>query len=172
MGPVAPSTYAPRMPTGTLTSNKPAALALLRRKRVPAALAVALSAIGLAGGFAVARAFPDDPHSATSEVVDGTVTWSNEEARLIAFEADGVVRDPLDGDTIYSVIADNWQDVNGTLHSDGGYPTCLAGEKDSPVSMDRHRVELKVLHWDTAGKAGRPSRTYAQHIAVHVRCFD
>ncbi|MEV4622725.1 hypothetical protein AB0J74_28930 [Asanoa sp. NPDC049573] len=107
-----------------------------------------------------------DTHTARSEPLTGTVTWSNDRARLIAFEQDGVPRDPNDGDTIYQVIADNWQDANGTIHSDETYPTCLAGEGDAPVSMDRHRVELDVIHRDSGG-AGKPD-----HIALQVHCLD
>ncbi|MFG1884511.1 hypothetical protein [Micromonospora sp. NPDC049102] len=94
----------------------------------------------------------------------GTVTWSNDETRSIAFEVDGAPQGPLDGDTIYSVIAESWHDVSGTLHHDGTYPACLAGEKDEPDSMDQRRVELEVLHRDTGAQP--------QHIAVHVHCLD
>jgi hypothetical protein len=94
------------------------------------------------------------------------VTWSNEETRLIAFEQDGVLRDALDGDTIYAVIADNWQDVTGTWQSGGiTYPTCLAGAEGDPVSMDRHRVSLDVIHRALPGDQ-------LDHIALRVRCLD
>ncbi|MEU4333796.1 hypothetical protein AB0F59_04120 [Micromonospora lupini] len=124
---------------------------------------LALVAVGLVGGFGAAK-LADDPHSARPELLVGVVTWSNEQTRSIAFEEDGTTRRPLDGDTSYSVIAEGWQDVGGTLHHDGTYPSCLAGEKDDPVSTDRHRVGLEVLHGDTGG--------HPQHIVVHVRCLD
>ncbi|RQX17630.1 hypothetical protein DDE19_10735 [Micromonospora ureilytica] len=127
------------------------------------ALSLALVAVGLAGGFGAAR-LADDPHTARPELLVGVVTWSNEQTRSIAFEGNETARRPLDGDTTYSVIAESWQDVGGALHHDGTYPTCLAGEKDDPVSTDRHRVELEVLHRTTGGQP--------QHIAVHVRCLD
>jgi hypothetical protein len=63
------------------------------------------------------------------------------------------------------VLTDEWQDANGLIHSDGKYPTCLAGEDDSPVSTDRHRVELTVIDWDTGG-------VQRIHIAVRIRCLD
>jgi len=108
---------------------------------------------------------PAGPYTAKAETLTGTVTWSNQQTQLIAFDADGVKRGRLDGDTFYSVIPDNWQNPAGTYHGTGEYPTCLAGEKDSPVSMDRHRVRIEVVHRDTGGRQ-------PQHIAVHVHCLD
>ncbi|MCG5445354.1 hypothetical protein NIE79_003804 [Micromonospora sp. NIE79] len=133
-------------------------------RRLPTvAFSLALVAVGLIGGFGAVK-LADDPHTAKPELLVGTVTWSNDETRSIAFEEDGALRGPSDGDTIYSVIAESWQDAGGTLHHDGTYPTCLVGEENKPVSVDRHRVELEVLHRDTGAKA--------QHIAVHVHCLD
>jgi hypothetical protein len=106
-----------------------------------------------------------DRHAATATVLRGTVTWSNQQTRLVAFQEDGVTRQPNDGDAIYSVVAGEWQDASGLIRSDGVYPTCLASEDDSPISMDRHRVELTVLDWDTGG-------VQRVHIAVRVRCLD
>jgi hypothetical protein len=127
------------------------------------ALSLALVAVGLIGGFGATK-LADDPHTAKSEPLVGTVTWSTDETRSIAFEEDGAPRSPHDGDTIYSMIAESWQDVSGTLHHDGTYPTCLADAENEPDSMDRHRVELEVLHRDTGAQP--------QHIAVHVHCLD
>jgi hypothetical protein len=132
------------------------------RRLLPFALCVAL---GLAVGFGAATLFPTDPYTAKAETLTGTVHWSNQQTQLIAFEADGVKRGRLDGDTFYSVIPDHWQDAAGTYQGTGEYPTCLAGEKDSPVSTDRHRVRLEVMHRDTGG-------VQPQHIAVHVQCLD
>jgi len=98
-------------------------------------------------------------------VLTGTVFWSNEQTRLIAFDTDGVVRRPNDGDTVYDVVAEGWQDAEGTIHSGGPYPTCLAGGKDDPVSMDRHRVELTVVDYDQGG-------AQPVHVAVGVHCLD
>jgi len=84
---------------------------------------------------------------------------------MLAFEADGVVRKPNDGDAIYAVLAQGWQDAGGTYHSDATYPTCLAGEAGDAVSTDRHRVELTVIDWATGG-------VQPVHVAVHVRCLD
>ncbi|WP_146752854.1 hypothetical protein [Micromonospora saelicesensis] len=134
-----------------------------KRRLAVVAFSLALVAVGLIGGFGAAK-LADDPHTAKPELLVGTVTWSNDETRSIAFEEDGALRGPLDGDTIYSVIAESWQDVRGTLHHDGTYPTCLVDEENEPDSTDRHRVELEVLHRDTGA---RP-----QHIAVHVHCLD
>lgn len=127
------------------------------------ALGLALVAVGSIAGFSVAR-LSEDRHTAEPQRHTGTVTWSNEQSRLMAFETDGVRRDPAADDTIYSVIADSWQDAGGTLHVDGTYPTCLVGNRDDPVSSDRHRAEIEVLHEETGG---RP-----QHIAIHVHCLD
>ncbi len=136
-----------------------------RRGPVLTVFVLALVAIGVIVGLQWAR-LADDPHIATAETVAGTVIWSNEETRLIAFEQDGVVRDPLDGDTIYTVIADNWEDVAGTWHSGGiTYPTCLAGTVEDPVTTDRHRVQLDVIHRALSGD-------HLEHVAVHVRCLD
>ena len=93
------------------------------------------------------------------------MTWSNQETRLIACERDAVVRLPNDGDTMYAVLIDGWRDAKGVPHSDNIYPTCLASEDDSPVSMDRHRVELTVIDGDTGG-------VQPVHVAVHIDCLD
>lgn len=53
-------------------------------------------------------------------------------SRLIAFEADGEVRDPLAGDAIYQVTG-QWEDAVGTIYGEG-FPGCLAGTKVDPVS--------------------------------------
>lgn len=151
------------MPVASADSLQAAVATPPHRRLATIAFSLALVAVGLIGGFGAAK-LADDPHTAKPELLAGTVTWSNDQTRSIAFEADGAPRGPIDGDTIYSVLAESWQDVNGTLHHDGTYPTCLAGEKDDPVSMDRHRVELEVLHRDTGGQP--------QHIAVRVHCLD
>ncbi|MEU5566818.1 hypothetical protein [Micromonospora musae] len=140
-----------------------AAVAKIRRVRVSVALAVIVAVIAGLGGYGIGLS--RERHSATAVVLTGTVTWSNEETRLIAFETDGVVRRANDGDTIYSVLTDNWQDVAGTSRSDGTYPTCLTGKSDDPVSMDHHRAELTVIDWDTGG-------AQPMHVAVRVRCLD
>jgi hypothetical protein len=131
------------------------------RRYLPSALLVA---VGLMIGLALAWLLRD-PHTATAERLTGTVTWSNEETRLIAFELDGEVRDPLRGDTFYSVIGD-WVDAAETIHGSGtGYPTCLAGRPNDPVRTDRRRIEMEALHQDT----GAPQN---HHFAVSVRCLD
>jgi hypothetical protein len=93
-------------------------------------------------------------HTATAEQLRGTVTWSNAEDRIIAFEADGEVRDPLDGATIYHVISD---ELN--------YPSCLAGRPNDAVRDDRRRVEIDAIHQKFDG----PQRS---NYAVSVRCLD
>ncbi|MEV4534596.1 hypothetical protein AB0J82_12280 [Asanoa sp. NPDC049518] len=128
------------------------------------AFVVGVASVALAVGFSTAK-LGEDPHTAETETVTGIVTWSNDVSRLIAFEQDGAPRVPGGGDTIVSVFADSWYDAAGTSHSDGTYPTCLAGVGEDPVSMDRHRVELQVLH---RAMAGGPS----QLIAVQVHCLD
>lgn len=135
----------------------------MRRARVSIALAVIVAVIAGLGGYRVGVS--RERHSATAVVLTGTVIWSNEETRLIAFETDGVARKPNDGDTFYSVLTDGWQDAAGTIHQGHTYPTCLAGEGGSPVSMDHRRAELTVIDWDN-GDAQRV------HVAVRVRCLD
>lgn len=141
----------------------PAAVARFRRARVPVAIAVVAAIVAGLGGYMVGLS--RERSSATAVVLTGTVTWSNVNTRLIAFETDGVVRKPDDGDTIYSVLADSWQDVEGTIHSGGTYPTCLAAKGDDPVSMDRHRAELTVVEWATGDTQG-------MRVAVRVRCLS
>ncbi|MEV1156558.1 hypothetical protein AB0J27_14295 [Micromonospora chokoriensis] len=155
--------YLAGMPVASADALQAAVATPPNRRLATVAFSLALVAVGLVGGFVAAK-LADDPHTAKPELLVGTVTWSNDQTRSIAFEEDGALRGPLDGDTIYSVIAEGWQDASGTLHGDGTYPTCLAGEKDDPVSEDRHRVELEVLHRDTGGQP--------QHIVVHVHCLD
>jgi HEAT repeat protein len=108
--------------------------------------------VGLVAGIGLAWLFRD-PHTAAAERLVGTVTWSNADDRIIAFEADGEIRDPLLGDTIYSVISDQ-----------ANYPACLTGRADDPVRDDRRRVELDAIHQDHGG----PQKS---HIAVSVRCL-
>jgi hypothetical protein len=126
-------------------------------------LCVLVAVVTGAAGYLIGSSH--DRHAATAMVIRGTVTWSNEQTRLIAFERDGVVRRPNDADAIYSILIDGWQDAKGVPHSDNIYPTCLASEDDSPVSMDRHRVELTVIDGDTGG-------VQPLHVAVKIRCLD
>jgi hypothetical protein len=141
-----------------------AAVAKFPRTRVPVVLAVIAAVIAGLGGYAAGLS--RERHSATAVVLTGTVTWSNVETRLIAFDTDGVIRKPNDEDTIYSVLADNWQDVEGTIHSGGStYPACLAAKGDDPVSMEHHRAELTVIDWDAGGAQW-------MRVAVQVRCLD
>jgi hypothetical protein len=51
-------------------------------------VAIATGVIGYLVGSSRER------NAATAVVLTGTVTWSNEETRLIAFEVDGVARGP------------------------------------------------------------------------------
>jgi hypothetical protein len=131
---------------------------------LPRALTSAVVLLAAAGvGFATAR-LTDDPHTATGHQVTGTVTWSNEQTRLFAFEADGEVPDPLAGDTSYRLATDMWTDTDGTIRADGSYPACLAGLEDEPVTTDRHRMRLEVIHQSFGG----PQKT---HFAVAVSCL-
>jgi hypothetical protein len=130
------------------------------RQYLPSAL---LLALGLVIGLAVAWLL-HDPHTAAAERLTGTVTWSNQETRLIAFTFDGEVRDPLDGDTFYYVAGD-WEDAEGTIHGSAEFPNCLAGQPDVPASMDRHRIELEAIHQHHGGQQ-------KTHIAVFLRCLD
>lgn len=133
---------------------------LLRRCLPP----VLFTLLGLAAGVMLVVLLRD-PHTATAQRLTGTVVWSNEETRLIAFEADGAVPDPRRGETHYWVLGD-WVDAAGTLHGSAStYPTCLAGVPDDPVRTDRRRVQLEVIDWDTGG-------VQKQHIAASVRCLD
>lgn len=132
-----------------------------RLAKMPRWLLYALTAaIGLAAGLAYSRA-ADDPHTATVERLAGTVTWSNAETRLIAFQADGEVRDPLAGDTTYQVTG-QWEDATGILHGDG-FPGCLVGTKADPVSMEHRRIEIDAIHIDDGGMRG-------MNISTFVRC--
>src|SRR4051795_7984887 len=71
------------------------------RARVLAAGAVVVAALTGCAGYLVGVAH--EPSRATPRVLTGTVFWSNEQTRLIAFDTDGVVRRPNDGDTVYDV---------------------------------------------------------------------
>ncbi|GAA3344911.1 hypothetical protein GCM10020358_50010 [Amorphoplanes nipponensis] len=115
-------------------------------------------------GFATAW-FTRDPHAATAERLTGTVTWSNEQTQLFTVEADGARREPADDATVYRLADDEWTDRSGTIRADGSYPECLAGTPGEPVTEDRHRVELEVVHRDFGG-------SHRTHLAVAVRCLD
>jgi hypothetical protein len=140
-----------------------AILVQIGRARMSGVLCVVLAVVTGVSGYWLGSS--RERHSATAMVLTGTVIWSNEKTGLIAFETDGVVRYANGGDTIYSVLGDNWQDLAGTFHSGDAYPTCLASEGDGPISMDRHRVELTVIDWATGG-------VQPVHVAVRVHCLD
>ena len=109
--------------------------------------------VGGSAGF-VASQLTRDTHSATAESLTGTVTWSNQNDRLIAFEADGEERNPLDGQVLYHVISD---ELN--------FPDCLIGAAGDPVRLDRRRVALDAVHRDYGG-------LQQTHIAMSVRCLN
>jgi hypothetical protein len=126
------------------------------------ASAVVLTAT-LGAGFAAAR-LTGDPHTATAEPLAGTVTWSNEGTRLFVVDVDGQPPDPSDGDPVFQLATDDWTDPNGTIRAEGSYPECLAGTPGEPVTTDRHRIALEVIHRGYDG----PHRT---HLAVAVHCL-
>jgi hypothetical protein len=120
--------------------------------------------IGYAVGVGIERHATRDRHAATAVVLTGTVPWSNQVTRLLVFEQDGVVRDPNQGDVIYYVIAQTWQDADGNGFG-GTYPECLASKDGSEVSTDRRRVALTAIDWATGGAQD-------MHIAIEVHCLD
>ncbi|MEV8506747.1 hypothetical protein AB0368_18305 [Actinoplanes sp. NPDC051475] len=93
------------------------------------------------------------PHTVSAERLTGTVSWSNQETRLIAFEEDGKPQDPEGDQTFYNVIAD---DLN--------FPSCLVGTSDEPVRQDQRRVEVEAVHQALDGQQ-------RVHFAVSVRCL-
>ncbi|MET8149453.1 hypothetical protein ACIBSW_15410 [Actinoplanes sp. NPDC049668] len=109
--------------------------------------------VGCSVGFVTAQLMRDT-NSATAESLTGTVTWSNQNDRLIAFEADGEKRDPLDGQALYHVISD---ELN--------FPRCLTATASDPVRLDHRRVTLEAVNRDYGG----PQQT---HVAMSVRCLD
>jgi hypothetical protein len=133
------------------------------RRLRPYILSAVLLASGLVLGVALAWLLRD-PYTAKAERLAGTVTWSNQESRMIAFEADGQIHDPLKGDTIYFVTG-GWLDASGIEHISAEYPACLAGKPGEPVTEVRHRITLDAIHQDTGG----PQRN---NIAVFVHCLD
>ncbi|MEU8075194.1 hypothetical protein AB0B31_07065 [Catellatospora citrea] len=106
-------------------------------------------------GFALGRLLPD--HTVTPKRLTGTVIWSNDETRKIAFDADG--DEPTN---FYSVVGEYWIDANGMEYA-GGYPSCLSGQQHDPVRSDRRRVELGVIYHDGSD--------HAPDIAVTVHCL-
>ena len=94
-----------------------------------------------------------DRHTAAAERLTGTVSWSNQETRLIAFRADGEPRRPDGDQTFYIVVAD---ELN--------YPGCLVGSLDDPVRQDRRRVEVDAVHQSFDGER-------RVHVALSVRCL-
>jgi hypothetical protein len=119
-----------------------------RRAAPLISLLVAGLLIGAAGVLLVR-----DTHTAEPELLTGTVTWSNSETRMIAFEEDGVERDPLLGDTIYQ-LAGSGIDL----------PECLATTGEDRTREDRRRVEVNAIHADFGG----PQQV---HVALNVRCL-
>jgi hypothetical protein len=114
--------------------------------------AALIAGLALLGGAAV-WVLRDDPHTASPELLTGTVIWSNSETQLVAFEQDGVPRDPLRGDTIYNVIT-----------SPDNLPACLVTTGETRVREDHRRVELNAIHADFGG----PQKV---HVALELRCL-
>jgi hypothetical protein len=148
--------YRPRMP---LTPLKPPTAASMRRYLVYASLI----AVGAASALTVAW-MTRDPHTATTERLAGTVTWSNAETRMFALNADGEPTDPSDSDTIYHVLGD-WEDAEGTSYGSESFPTCLAGKVGDAVSIEPRRIELDAVR----SSLGGPQKT---NIAVFIRCLE
>jgi hypothetical protein len=103
-----------------------------------------------------------DSHAATAAVLTGRVIVSNMESRWIIFYPDGVVDPDNDADYWWYVIADNWQDAEGS-HSGGEYPPCLVG--DGGVEANPRRVELTTIDWDNGTRQ-------PMHVALRVHCLD
>ncbi|MFC7483487.1 hypothetical protein ACFQX7_30570 [Luedemannella flava] len=90
----------------------------------------------------------------------GTVIFSNDDTRLIVFEADGNRR----ADREYFVAAAYWTDETGRRHR-GGFPSCLTSPAQDPVRTDHRRVAIDAF-LVTDSEADRPQ------IAVGVHCFS
>lgn len=114
--------------------------------------AVLLLAGALIGGLSTWHS--RDPHAATAERLTGTVRWSNQQTRLIAFEPDGVPHNPGDSQVFYQVVAD---ELN--------FPGCLIGHGEDPVREDPRRVELDAIHQEAGGRQ-------QAHFAASVRCLE
>jgi hypothetical protein len=141
-----PSRYGARMPafSGARAFATPA-----RRLSTCAALLI----VGVLAGGLLTWHFRD-PHTASAELLTGTVSWSNQETRLIAFHADGEPRDPEGDQTFYNVLPD---DLN--------FPSCLVGGPGGPVREDPRRVELEAIHQGFDGER-------KVHFAVTLRCLE
>jgi hypothetical protein len=139
----------------------------IARRRVSLLVGVGLLIAGTVGGYLVGslreRQSARDSHAATAEVLTGRVIVSNMASRWIVFYPDGVVDPDNDADYMWYVIADNWQDAEGTYHSTGDYPPCLAG--DGGVESNPRRVELTTIDWATGGPQ-------PMHVALRVHCLD
>jgi hypothetical protein len=136
------------------------------RKRTYALLGLAV-VVAVAAGYVAGALRERGRHSATAEVLVGTVMESNESSHWIVFYPDGVVRPQNDGNSLYYVIADSWVDGSGNFH-EGAYPACLVAHSPDEVAAywdgASPRVELTTIDWDTGG--GQP-----MHIAVQVHCL-
>jgi hypothetical protein len=146
-----------RVETCSAMSFLPSLQALMARIPRPWR-SVGLVALGLALGLA--PSLLRDKHAAAPEQLVGTVIWSNEDARLVVFEADG---DPRE-DREYRVAAVYWTDAAGQPHN-RGYPTCLAGQAGDPVRTDHRRVVIEAIRV-TDSAADR------SQLAVGVRCLS
>ena len=72
---------------------------------------------------------------------------------MIAFDEDGVARDPLRGDTSYQLTG-----------SAAELPECLATTGEDKVRQDHRRVELNAIHADYGG-------AQQVHVALELRCL-
>lgn len=128
-------------------------------KRWIAPIVAASLAVGGVLGFFVTRAFYAE-NRAKTELLHGTVVWSNEESRRIVFVPDGWRPSQTEQEYQVRVLTDHWEDAGGNYPL--GYPTCLLPGDASAI---QHRAALVVLHRDLGG--GR-----VEHIAVSVKCLD
>ena len=148
--------YRPRVP---LTPLKIPTIASMR----PYLFYTSLIAVGAVGALTVAW-LTRDPHTATTERLTGTVTWSNSDTRMFAFTTDEEADNPTAGDAIYHVLGD-WEDTQGTAHGSESFPTCLAGKPGDAVNIERRSVAIVAVR----SSLGGPQKT---NIAVLVRCLE
>ncbi|BCY08647.1 hypothetical protein [Actinoplanes sp. L3-i22] len=104
-------------------------------------------------GFGAAWAWRD--HTAAPRRIKGTVTWSNEDAQRLVFEA-GKSADSGE----YQTAITEWVDAK-QVRTVGHWPSCLAPKKGSLVRTDRRPAEIDVISAELSGA------TYRVVVAIH-----
>lgn len=109
--------------------------------------------VAAGAGFGAAWAWRD--HTAAPRRIKGTVTWSNQDAQRLVFEA---AKSADNGE--YQTAITEWVSAK-EVHTVGHWASCLAPKKGSLVRTDRRPALIDVVD------AKMPGTTYRVVVAIH-----